>query len=670
MHPATAQQIDGLLIKHVTKDAASKAEAQKGYNLTKWIYAKHTPEKWVKQLEYGYTICLGTFEPKIDGTYTHAEGNWRESPLMFLDGDNFTTEKDATDFAIEPWTDPDELFTRFPSLKSKAFAVTESVSSMSKEKPHRRYRLIFLFDEPITNGDDFRKVLTALATEYPIIPLIERHPAQPVFGNARKENRDALIFGNVLCLESYLESAPPPTDAPPPPAAPTAPKPTAPPPSQTPSVEMTLDEFIRQNNIATLKPREKGGYFVECPFEKDHASGKNTPTDAFIFEANTGGGFCFHCSHTTCQQKGRSNWAAFREATAPKRKQTESPPPAKQQQERTASTQENETPIVNEIIERITAKDLLLKDFEPLKWVVDDLIPEGLTVLAGAPKIGKSFFCWNLALAVSQAGIFLSQYPVQHKRNVIYFALEDPQRQIKNRLQMIQPDTLPPENLTIYTRYPIVLSGEGLESWEQTITEHEAELVIIDTLHHTLPQATGNGTAYQQDYSLLAPVQRMVHRLGISIILVTHTRKAIDVDNPFNQIQGSVAMQAACDTMMMLVTDAGDKILSINGREVLPLELAVEIKQGVFVSESMEDRAEKNLSDTRSLILSVVKSAGKDGITFTEIKESVTEKGENALKMTIRRMVSDGQIHQPKQRGKYYHAKPDEFLTELDDIPL
>ena len=145
---------------------------------------------------------------------------------------------------------------------------------------------------------------------------------------------------------------------------------------------------------------------------------------------------------------------------------------------------------------------------------------------------------------------------------------------------------------------------------ESTIKQHKAELVIIDTMHHVLPQ-NNNGTAYQQDYSSLLPIQQMVHRLGISMVMVTHTRKMIDVENPFNMIQGSVGVQAACDTMMMLTNNNGDKVLHINGREILETELAVDIKNGVFTSESKDDREERNLSGIRGSIMNEIKVAGR-----------------------------------------------------------
>ena len=319
-------------------------------------------------------------------------------------------------------------------------------------------------------------------------------------------------------------------------------------------------------------------------------------------------------------------------------------------------------------IESISARDLESKEFEPLNWVVDRLIPEGLIVLAGAPKIGKSFLCWNLALAVAQAGNFLSQYEVSEKKNVLYFALEDPERQIKNRLQMIQPYSALPSNLQIYTSYPIFLGDDGLDQWETTIEEHQAELVIIDTMHHVLPR-NDTGTAYQQDYTLLAPVQQMVHRLGISMVLVTHTRKMADAENPFNMIQGSVGVQAACDTMLMLTTVDGDKVLHVNGREVLGSEIAVEIQEGVFVASTIKDREDSKLSDIRSEIAELLKDAGSGGLTMTAIVVSL-DRPKETVQRTIQRMRNDEQIYQPKKRGRYYYEKPDEFKTEVDDVPL
>ena len=246
--------------------------------------------------------------------------------------------------------------------------------------------------------------------------------------------------------------------------------------------------------------------------------------------------------------------------------------------------------IMNEQKQGLSAKALIKKEFPETKWVVDDLLPEGLTILTGAPKIGKSFFCLNLALAVSQAGVFLSEYKVSKPKNVLYFALDNaPQRQIQSRLKMIQPDVPLPDNVQLCSHFPTLMSDEGLQTWEETIKAYRAELVIVDTMHPVLPQIN-TGTAHPQDYSILLPIQEMVHRLGISMILVTYALKMTDIENLFNITQGNVGAQAACDTMMILTTDKGNKVLHVNGREILPQEIPVDISNGVFVETSKDNR--------------------------------------------------------------------------------
>ena len=243
---------------------------------------------------------------------------------------------------------------------------------------------------------------------------------------------------------------------------------------------------------------------------------------------------------------------------------------------------------MNEQVQILSAKALVQKDFPKTKWVVDDLLPEGLTILAGAPKIGKSFFCLNLALAVSQAGTFLSGYKVSKPKSVLYFALDnDPQRLIQSRLKMIQPDVSLPENVQLCRHFPIQMSDDGLDTWRETIESHKAELVIIDTIHHVLPQ-NNNGTAYPRDHSILFPIKEMVHRLGISMILVTYTHKSIDTKNPFNSIQDNI--QTTCDTIMILTLSKGDKVLHLNGSEILPQKIPVDISNGVFVATGKDNR--------------------------------------------------------------------------------
>ena len=320
--PIESKNIEGLLIKHVIQDQKSKDEADS--KLFNWQLARYTPEKWVQQLDYGYILSPCKYSPKPDGRYTHSGDYFESTHFFFADGDNFIGEKDSTKDAIPSWQDRDEIFIQFPSLRDKLFAFSESVSSMTKDKPYRRYRLIFLFDEAITTRAQFNHVEKLLAMEFPIIPDIDRAPTQPVFGNARKQTSGVEILGNVLTLKLFLDYKIPETTPSLLPAEPhtngsnlNGHKKIPSPPPQLNGKDMTLDEFIREYRIPTISPRERGGHFVRCPWESQHVSGSNKDKDAYIWE-NTNGTFAFNCSHATCKKRGNT-WALYREAVAPKK---------------------------------------------------------------------------------------------------------------------------------------------------------------------------------------------------------------------------------------------------------------------------------------------------------------------------------------------------------------
>src|SRR5262245_55147261 len=79
-----------------------------------------------------------------------------------------------------------------------------------------------------------------------------------------------------------------------------------------------------------------------------------------------------------------------------------------------------------------SAEQLLELDIPPYKWVVSDLVPEGLIVLAGRPKMGKSFLVLDIAYAVSTGGKALGVFQVSPGQ-VLYLALEDGLRRLQQR---------------------------------------------------------------------------------------------------------------------------------------------------------------------------------------------------------------------------------------------
>ena len=311
-------------------------------------------------------------------------------------------------------------------------------------------------------------------------------------------------------------------------------------------------------------------------------------------------------------------------------------------------------------LEVVTTRELSEKYIEPIEWIVPDLLPNGLTLLAGDAKIGKSFFAWNIAISVATRGVALSSIDIEQKRNVLYLALEDPPALLQERLISLCSDGNIPDNINvIHNMNDIKLDAFGLKTLEGIIESTNSELVIIDTWKHVAPVIQDkNGTSYDIDYQRLIPVHRFVQAKGIAMILVMHTRKAADPDNPFNQIQGSMGVQAGCDTMLKIGRDSGGHCLHITGRSMPSDEYAISLSEGgIWELEGRVNDVRK--TETRQVIIDMLVEAGDNGLTATDIITS-SERKEGAVRLQLRRMLRDGDIIQPNKRGRYYYQNDDD----------
>ena len=98
------------------------------------------------------------------------------------------------------------------------------------------------------------------------------------------------------------------------------------------------------------------------------------------------------------------------------------------------------------------AAELQGMEFPPINWVVPGVLPEGLTILAGKPKLGKSWLALDMALAVAGGGAVLGREC--EPGPVLYLALEDNQRRLQRRLNRIEPHLSWPADLELNTRWP------------------------------------------------------------------------------------------------------------------------------------------------------------------------------------------------------------------------
>lgn len=276
-------------------------------------------------------------------------------------------------------------------------------------------------------------------------------------------------------------------------------------------------------------------------------------------------------------------------------------------------------------LKTIDADTLLSTPMPAIRFVVDRLLPEGLHILAGAPKVGKSWLSLWLCLCVAKGE------PVwgftTNKGTVLYLCLEDSLTRIQNRLFQITEDA--PDTLHFATLAGSI--GGGLEEQlKGFLSEHsKTVLVIIDTLQR-VRQHGENANPYASDYRDITVLKQLAEKYRIAILLIHHLRKMND-DDPLNMISGTTGISGATDSSFVLKErkrGSGEATLYCTGRDIeyreLPLSFQKETHTWVM-TEPVEDDAPA--VDPEVVFLSdFLKSIHRFEGTATELSELLKER--------------------------------------------
>ena len=240
-------------------------------------------------------------------------------------------------------------------------------------------------------------------------------------------------------------------------------------------------------------------------------------------------------------------------------------------------------------LETINAEELQNRTYEPTHFLVDELIPEGLHILAGAPKIGKSWLALWLCLCVAQGQPLWNFATTQGK--VLYLSLEDSFQRIQTRLFDLTEDAPP----TLHFAILADTLKHGLEQQiEQFLTEHPAtRLVVIDTLQR-VRSAGSDSNLYANDYQDVGLLKQLADKHHIAVLLIHHLRKLHD-DDPMNMISGSTGLSGAADSAFVLqknARSANAASLHCTGRDIPDRTLKLEFGE--------EDHVWKLLSDSKT----------------------------------------------------------------------
>ncbi len=199
------------------------------------------------------------------------------------------------------------------------------------------------------------------------------------------------------------------------------------------------------------------------------------------------------------------------------------------------------------LLEVVDGETLMDMQFPKSRFCIQSLLPQGVSILGGAPKIGKSWMVldWCVRIAKGESVWNLST----DKGTVLYLCLEDSLARIQDRLNCITDEV--PNNLYVATKSESIETGLIHQIQNFIITHNDTTLIVIDTFQMI---RNNSELSYANDYNEIGKLKQYADEMGISILLVHHLRKQGDSD-PLNKLSGTTGIIGAVDAVFVLDKD-------------------------------------------------------------------------------------------------------------------
>lgn len=213
--------------------------------------------------------------------------------------------------------------------------------------------------------------------------------------------------------------------------------------------------------------------------------------------------------------------------------------------------------------DEIDGESLLALDLPETHYLCRPWIPEGVTILAGRPKIGKTTLLRQIAVCASSGATLWGRPCTQAE--VLFLSLEEGQKLMRKKLLLAGYAGAQLRCIRFHWRWRT--GAGGVADIRARIEANPAiRFVIVDSLTRFRDAPTRDKPQFHQDYEavrLLADIAKDFP--GLSIIVLHHTKKD-QGDDPIADISGTFGLTAAADNYMVMRREAGEYVLHCGGR--------------------------------------------------------------------------------------------------------
>jgi hypothetical protein len=302
----------------------------------------------------------------------------------------------------------------------------------------------------------------------------------------------------------------------------------------------------------------------------------------------------------------------------------------------------------------VSARALMTRSFAPIRWIVPGYVVEGMSLLAGAPKLGKSWLSLGWLLAVASGGYAMGSVLCE-QGDALGLMLEDNERRLQRRLRQLALPSLP-DRLTLLTQWPTLDEGcaHEIECWIAGV--EKPRLVVIDVFARVKGSKGRNETDYDADYRQAAQLQSLAAKHNLAIVAIHHTRKMAAVD-PFDEVSGTRGLTGAADSVLILKRDAvlQQPVIYGRGRDLEEVETALQFSKDTGAWTILGEACQIANTAERREVQRVLGSS-VEPMTPTEIANRLGKSRQSIQKM-LAKMLRDRKVEQVG-RGYYCLVTP------------
>jgi archaellum biogenesis ATPase FlaH len=224
-----------------------------------------------------------------------------------------------------------------------------------------------------------------------------------------------------------------------------------------------------------------------------------------------------------------------------------------------------------------SAEQLKNTEYKNTEFIIDGMIPVGLTLLMGSPKMGKSWLTLLMAECIT-FGVSLFGYAVK-RSSVLYYTLEDSVKRCKFRLNKIHSAWKPDLYFCEDARSTLdIMNG---------IRSTRAKVVFIDTFMAFSDLEDNN--SYSETTRKIRELKRIADTMDVAIVIVHHKKKDSSNSRDWTEEAiGSQGLVGAADCVISLKRKRGDDnaVLLITGRDVSDKHIDIRWDDCVWVKQT------------------------------------------------------------------------------------